>query len=61
MNISLLHVRLLLDAEADLQVAALVVSAVPASQVSIVDRFVRASVRLHLRAADQLLELSLVL
>jgi hypothetical protein len=38
-NISLLHVRLLLDAEADLQVAALVVSTVAASKVNIDDGF----------------------
>ncbi len=61
MNVSLLDVRLLLDAEADLQVAALVVSAVAAPKVSTVGKFRQPCVRLHLRAADQLLELSLVL
>ncbi len=41
MNIGLLHVRLLLDAEADLQVAALVVRAVSASKVRFVVIFRR--------------------
>lgn len=38
MDVGLLHIRLLLDAEADLQVAALVVSAVATQMVSAVDK-----------------------
>lgn len=39
MDIGLLHIRLLLDAEADLQVAALIVSAVAISAVSTIRNF----------------------
>lgn len=61
MDIGLLDIRLLLDAKADLQVTALVVSAVPIVWLAHMESVTVGSLMLNLRAADQLLELPLVL